>query len=105
MLDEAKPFAKSLYQTDIFQLTIELARSTDGLSVLYGYAHRFDQAGVFFGGVGNPTKMHLNWLAFIEMRGINSILELLSEMRMLAITKGDYIHEVLSKEEPSVFSK
>ena len=104
-LDEAKPFAKSLYQTDIFQLAIELARSTDGLSVLYGYAHRFDQAGVFLGGLWeDPTKMEPQLVGgSLKIRGINSILELLSEMRMLAIAKGDYIHEVLSKEEAGAF--
>ena len=75
-LDQAKPFAKSLYQTDIFQLAIELARSTDGLSVLYGYAHRFDQAGVFLGGLWeDPTKMEPQLVGgSLKIRGINSIL-------------------------------
>ena len=104
-LDQAKPFAKSLYQTEIFQLAIELAGSTDGLSVLYGYAHRFDQAGVFHDGLWeDPTKMEPQLVGgSLKIRGINSILEILSEIRMLAIAKGDYIHEGLSKEEAGAF--
>ena len=104
-LDQAKPFAKSLYQTDVFQLAVELASSAEGLSVLYGYAHRFDEAGVFLGGLWeDPTKMEPQFVGgSLKLRGINSIIELLNEMRMLAIAKGDYTLEGLSKEEAGAF--
>ena len=104
-LDQAKPFAKSLYQTDIFQLAIELASSADGLSVLYEYANRFDEAGVFLGGLWeDPTKMEPQLVGgSLRMKDINSIVELLSEMRMLAIAKGDYIHEDMSIEKAGAF--
>ncbi|MEH7331650.1 hypothetical protein V7161_03370 [Neobacillus drentensis] len=105
-LDQAKPFAKSLYQTDVYQLTIELSYSYDGMNILFENAHRFDQAGVFLGGQWeDPTKMQppLVGGSLRSKQGFNSIIELLSEMRMLAIAKGNYIHEGLSKEEANAF--
>jgi hypothetical protein len=104
-LDEAKSFAKSMYQTEVFQLAIELSRSDDGLSILYGNAHRFDQAGVFQEGPWeDPAKMQPPLAGgSLKLKGVQSIIELLSEMRMLAIAKGDYIHEGVTAEEAHVF--
>lgn len=104
-LEEAQSFAKSMYQTDVFQLAIELARSDDGLVILYGHAHRFDKAGVFHGGPWeDPAKMQAPLAGgSLKLKGVQSIIELLSEMRMLAIAKGDYIYEGLRAEEASAF--
>lgn len=104
-LDQAKPFAKSLYQTDVFQLAIELAHSGDGLSIIYENAHRFDMAGVFNGSPWeDPEKMEPPLAGgSLKLKGVYSIIELLSEMRMLAIAKGDYIHASLSPEEAGAF--
>lgn len=105
-LDQAKSFAKSLYQTDVYQLAIELSYSYDGMNILFENAYRFDQAGVFLGGQWeDPTKMQppLVGGSLTSKQGFNSIIELLSEMRMLAIAKGNYIHEGLSKEEANAF--
>ncbi|WP_379969220.1 hypothetical protein [Ectobacillus sp. sgz5001026] len=104
-LEQAKPFAKSLYQTDVFQLAIELAGSDDGMTIIYSNAYRFDQAGVFHGGPWeNAAKMQPPFVGGeLRLRSVNSIIELLSEMRMLAIAKGDCIHEELSKIEAGSF--
>lgn len=104
-LEEAKPFAKSMYQTDVFQLAIELARSDDGMAILYGNASRFDKAGVFHGGPWeDPAKMQPPLVGgSLKLKDVHSIIELLSEMRMLAIAKGDYIHESLSLEKAGAF--
>ncbi|MGG0656053.1 hypothetical protein [Rummeliibacillus pycnus] len=104
-LEQAKPFAKSLYQTEVFQLAVELASTKEGMPVIYNNAHLFDQAGVFLGGQWEDvTKMQPPFVGgSLRLRGINSIIELLSEMRMLAIAKGTYLHEGLTKEEASTF--
>lgn len=104
-LNQAKPFAKSLYQTDVYQLANELASTIEGMSVLFKYAHLFDQAGVFLNGDWeDPTKLQPPFVGgSLRLRGIYSILELLSEMRMLAIAKGTYKHESLSSEHASSF--
>ncbi|WP_254656557.1 hypothetical protein [Bacillus thermotolerans] len=104
-LEQAKPFAKSMYQTEVFQLATELAGSFDGLSVIYSHAHRFDETGVFYAGLWEDiTKMEPSLVGgSLRDKGINSIVELLSEMRMLSIAKGDYVHPVVSKEEAGAF--
>ncbi|MDN4494095.1 hypothetical protein [Ureibacillus aquaedulcis] len=104
-LNLAKPFAKSLYQTDVFQLANELACTDGGMVVLDKYAHQFDQAGVFLSGDWeDPTKLQPPFVGnSLRLRGIYSILELLSEMRMLAIAKGTYPHDSISKEQACAF--
>ena len=105
ILNQAKSFAKGLYQTDVFQLANELACMDGGMAVLDKYAHQFDEAGVFLSGDWeDPTKLQPPFVGnSLRLRGIYSILELLSEMRMLAIAKGTYKHESISKEEACVF--
>lgn len=104
-LSLAKPFAKSLYQTDVFQLANELACVDGGMVVLDKYAHQFDQAGVFISGDWeDPTKLQPPFVGnSLRLRGIYSILELLSEMRMLSIAKGAYKHESITKEAACAF--
>lgn len=104
-LDQSKPFAKSLYQTDVFQLANELACMEDGIAVLDKYAHEFDKAGVFQGGDWeDPTMLQPPFVGnSLRLRGIYSIIEMLSEMRMLAIAKGTYKHEQLTKNEAIAF--
>jgi hypothetical protein len=104
-LDQAKSFAKSMYQTDVFQLAIELADSDEGLAIIYRNAYRFDKAGVFHAGPWeDPAKMQPPLVGgSLKLKGVNSIVELLSEMRMLAIAKKDYKHESLDAEEAGAF--
>ncbi|RHW36301.1 hypothetical protein D1B33_11060 [Lysinibacillus yapensis] len=104
-LDQAKPFAKSLYQTDVFQLANELACMENGITILDKYAHLFDNAGVFLGGDWeDPTKLQPPFVGnSLRLRGIYSIIEMLSEMRMLAIAKGTYKHAQITKEEANAF--
>jgi hypothetical protein len=104
-LDQAKPFAKSMYQTNVFQLAIELASTDEGLSHLYDKASLYDQAGVFNGGPWeNPEKLQPPFVSgSLKIKGVNSIVELLSEMRMLSIAKGDYQHELVSADEAREF--
>ncbi|WP_186278723.1 hypothetical protein [Lysinibacillus sp. BW-2-10] len=104
-LNAAKPFAKSLYQTDVYQLANELASTPEGMPILFNYAHQFDEAGVFLGGEWeDPTKLQPPFVGgSLRLRGIYSIVELLSEMRILAIAKGTYKHESISGEEASAF--
>lgn len=105
VLEQAKPFAKSMYQTDVFQTAIDLASSENGLHVLYQHAVRFDSAGVFNGGPWeDPSKMQPPLVGgSLKLKGVNSIVELLSEMRMLAIAKGDYDHKAISMEDARSF--
>ncbi|MEK4229104.1 hypothetical protein [Solibacillus sp. FSL H8-0538] len=105
ILEQAKPFAKSLYQTNVYQIANELASTNEGMAIIEKYAHRFDLAGVFLGGEWeDPSKLQPPFVgASLRVRGIYSIIELLSEMRMLAIAKGTAKHERLTEEDASAF--
>ncbi|WP_181347961.1 hypothetical protein [Thalassobacillus sp. CUG 92003] len=99
-LKNAKPYAKKLYQNDLFQEANRLARSYEGVQKLYEYADQFDQAGVFEGGPWeDPSKLQPNLVNLsLRVEGIESIVTLLSELRMLAIAQGKYEHGELSSE-------
>lgn len=104
-LANAKEFAKSMYQTNVFQLAIELSREEDGLKEIYREASRFDSAGVFHGGPWeDASRLQPPFVGgSLMVKGVNSIIELLSEMRMLAIAKEDYHHENVTAEEARAF--
>lgn len=105
VLEEAKPFAKSMYQTAVFQLAGELAATDEGLESLYGYAERFDSAGVFHGGPwAEADNLEPPFVGgSLKIRGVNSLVEMLSELRMLSIAEGKYEHPEVSKEEAGSF--
>lgn len=90
-LGNAKPFAKSSYQTDLFQISEALMASDAGLRVLYERAHRFDDVGVFHSGPWvDPSKLQAPLVAgSLKASGIYPIVEILSELRMLAAAKGN----------------
>ncbi|MGI2326997.1 hypothetical protein [Planococcus sp. YIM B11945] len=104
-LEEAKPFAKSMYQTEVFQLASELASTDEGLEMLYDYAADFDKAGVFNGGPwAEADNLEPAFVGgSLKIKGVNSVVEMLSEMRMLAISEGKYTHEKVPPEEASAF--
>ena len=104
-LEEAKPFAKSMYQTEVFQLATELASTEEGLAQLYEFAPQFDQAGVFHGGPWvDASNLEAPFVGgSLKIKGINSVVELLSELRMLSIAEGNYEHPEVSSEEAATF--
>ena len=88
-LRQAKPFAKSIYQTDVFQFAEALMAKDEGLEALYSRAHLFDQVGVFAGGPwAEPTRLRPALVAgSLKASGVYPVVETLSELRMLAIAK------------------
>ncbi|MCA9669227.1 MAG: hypothetical protein KC503_26705 [Myxococcales bacterium] len=89
-LAEAKPFAKSIYQTDVFQIAEALMNAEGGLDALYSRAHRFDAAGVFEGGPWlDASKLQPPLVeGSLKARGVYPVVETLSELRVLAIARG-----------------
>jgi hypothetical protein len=104
-LEEAKPFAKSMYQTAVFQLATELAATDEGLEMLYDFAADFDRAGVFHGGPwADADSLEPPFVGgSLKIRGINSVVEMLSELRMLSISEGKYEHPKVPAEEATAF--
>ena len=102
---KAKKFAKSKYQTDVFQLVEALMGHADGHRVLYARAHRFDEAGVFVGGPwADPSKLQPPLVAgSLAASGVYPVVETMSELRMLAIAKGKAESDRVSSEEAEAF--
>src|SRR5699024_5874640 len=97
-LAEAQPFAKQLYQNHFFQEAGRQMDTLDGMEMLYSYADRFDEAGVFEGGPWqDPSKLQPNLVnGSLRVDGVESIVAALSELRMVAIAQGRVEHEKVS---------
>ncbi|KGP74435.1 hypothetical protein [Pontibacillus yanchengensis] len=91
-LDQAPPFAKARYQTDVYQEANRLIEMEEGFEHLFQYAHRFESAGVFQDGPWEDAeKLQAPLVAgSLKAKGLPMIIEVLSELRMLAIAKEIY---------------
>ncbi|MBN8235844.1 hypothetical protein JF544_11325 [Halobacillus kuroshimensis] len=89
-LAQAPSFVKSKYQTDVYQEANRLIDADDGFENLYQHAARFEEAGVFQDGPWESAeKLQPPLVAgSLKAKGLPMIIEVLSELRMLAIAEG-----------------
>lgn len=89
-LDQAPSFVKPKYQTDVYQEANRLIDADDGFENLYQHAARFEEAGVFQDGPWESAeKLQPPLVAgSLKAKGLPMIIEVLSELRMLAIAEG-----------------
>ncbi|WP_335869016.1 hypothetical protein [Bacillus sp. 2205SS5-2] len=99
-LETAASFAKSMYQTDVYQEAQRILETNNGLQTLFRSASRFERAGVFQDGPWEKaSKLQPPLVAgSLQAKGLPSIIEVLSELRMLSIAEGEYQHEKVSAE-------
>lgn len=96
---------KSLFQQAVFAEAAVLLKEPNGLAKLYTHAHLFDEAGVF---AGKPWE-NVRKLNPVLVRGtfhaggIMATAEALSNLRILAIARGDYLHPEMSVSEATEF--
>ncbi|WP_345242724.1 hypothetical protein [Pontibacillus salipaludis] len=104
-LEKAAPFAKSRYQTDVYQEANRLLRTEDGLEQLFHFAHQFEDIGVFQDGPWENAENLQPPLVSgsLKAKGVPMIIEILSELRMLAIAKGAYTHPKISADMAEEF--
>ncbi|WP_208585545.1 hypothetical protein [Gracilibacillus suaedae] len=105
VMEDAVPYAKKMYQSDVLQAAARLMDEEDGMETLYQHADRFDKAGVFEGGPwAEPSNLEPRLVSGSLMdSGMTSIVEILSELRMVAIAKEKYKHEKVSKDDAKHF--
>ncbi|WP_430789836.1 hypothetical protein VBD025_04890 [Virgibacillus flavescens] len=101
-LDQLKQAAiggEALYTEKILEEATKLIDG-DNLPVLLELAEQYDQAGIFKGGPWeNPRKLQARLVGgSFGVDGSYPIFEILSELRMLAIAKGDYAVSEVSPE-------
>lgn len=89
-LAEAAPFAKVRYQKPAYRLAADLMETDEGMALLAERADRFDEAGLFRDGPwADPAKLVPDLVGYgLTGEGAYSIIEILSELRMLALAEG-----------------
>ncbi|WLR42389.1 hypothetical protein LC087_17050 [Bacillus carboniphilus] len=104
-LESAPSITKAKYQTDVYQEAQRLIDMKDGFEQLFQYSHLFEQSGVFQDGPWEQAeKLQASLVSgSLKAKGIPMIIEVLSELRMLAIAKKSYQHEKVSSQEAENF--
>lgn len=100
-LEEARPFAKHRHQGAVLEVSGRLLAQADGLQRLYQLAPRLDAAGVFIGTDWEQPAVLLPGLVRNSLeQGDRTIvvIEVLSELRLLAVANGTYTHPGVSVE-------
>ncbi|MGX9136532.1 hypothetical protein ACWV26_19705 [Rummeliibacillus sp. JY-2-4R] len=97
--------SKKLFQQTVLDEASVLLEEHNGLEILYHYAPLFDQAGIF---IGKPWE-NVQKLNPVLVRGTfhaggsTAVAEALSELRILAIASGDYVHPEMTATEANEF--
>ncbi len=104
-LDRAPAFAKARYQEPVFAAGSDLLDTDGGLAALLERAPRFDAVGVFRGGPWEDVTKLLPDLVRYGLLGdgVYPTVEAMSELRLLAIARGDVDHPDLSAEDAAGF--
>ncbi len=103
-LESAPKFAKTNHQGRILDYASRLLATPEGTQELAARAGKADRAGVFAGTDWDmPSKLQPKLVASSIESGCSHtlVLEALSELRLLAIAKGDYEHPRIDKEKAS----
>jgi len=100
-LEQARPFAKVRHQGPVLELARRLLVQPDGLRRLYRLAPRLDAAGLFAGTDWADPETLLPSLVrnTLEQGGKGTVvLEVLSQLRLLAVANGSCVHPGVSAE-------
>ncbi|MGG3466082.1 hypothetical protein ABES02_00635 [Neobacillus pocheonensis] len=96
---------KSFFQQAVLEEAAALLIEPNGLVKLFKYAHLLDEAGLFAGKPWENVKK-LNPVLVrgtFHAGGTMAAAEALSELRILAIARGDYVHPEMSAFEATEF--
>ncbi|SOC08624.1 hypothetical protein SAMN05880501_105115 [Ureibacillus xyleni] len=97
--------SKKFFQQTVFDIASDLLKEPNGLEKIYRYAHLFDSSGLFIGKPWedvkklNPTLVR----GTLQAGGTTGVAEILSELRILAIARGEYIHPEMTAGEATEF--
>lgn len=96
---------KSIFQEAVLEEAAALLNEPNGLVKLFKYAHLFDEAGVFSGKPWeNIRKLNPSLVrGTLHAGGTMAACETLSNLRILAIARGDYIHPEMSAYDANDF--
>lgn len=105
-LANAREFAKPQRLTPVIDLTRRVLLLPHGFEAIEARAERLEQAGVFSGTDWAQPQILVPSLASHSLRSPEAawvVLEAVSELRMLAVARQNYIHPSLSSEQAHHF--
>ncbi len=101
-LDESRAFAKPGKLPRLFDIVRRVLLQPDGCLAVQERAERLEKAGVFLGTDWADPSILLPSLTTFSLQSPHAdtvIIEALSELRLLAVAHGDYLHESVSAEQ------
>ncbi|MBT8419876.1 MAG: hypothetical protein KJO08_03345 [Gammaproteobacteria bacterium] len=105
-LEQARPFAKIQYQTQVLALCGRIIGDAEGTECLYALAPRLQESGIFVGTDWEmPSSLLPQLVTNTLERGekMTVVLDCLSQLRMLAIAQENVRHPTVSPEQARDF--
>ena len=102
---QAPLLSKRLFQEMVLNDALDLLKEPNGFNKIYQYAPLFDQAGLFLGKPWEDVKKLDATLVrgTLHAGGTTAVAESLSDLRILAIARGDYVHPEMTSYEATEF--
>ncbi|EDM48375.1 hypothetical protein [Marinobacter algicola] len=101
-LDESRDFAKLGKLPRLFDIVRRVLLQPEGCLAIEQRAERLEKAGVFLGTDWADPSILLPSLTTFSLQSPQAdtvIIEALSELRLLAVARGQYLHESMSAEQ------
>ncbi len=101
-LDESRSFAKAGKLPRVFDIVRRVLLQPGGCLAIQERAERLEKAGVFWGTDWADPSILLPSLTTFSLQSPQAdtvIIEAMSELRLLAVAHGDYLHESVSAEQ------
>ncbi|TDB05135.1 hypothetical protein [Halomonas marinisediminis] len=102
LLEEARDFAKPGKLPRVLDTARRVLLQEGGAAAVEARAQRLEQAGVFTGSDWETPQYLVPTLTTHALKSADPnvvVIETLSELRLLAIAKGEYLHPVVSAEQ------
>ncbi|WP_138435771.1 hypothetical protein [Marinobacter shengliensis] len=101
-LEDSRPFAKAGKLPKLFDLARRILLQPGGCEAIEARARALEEAGVFVGTDWADPSILLPSLTIYSLQSPNAdtlVIEALSELRLLAVARGEYQHSSVSAEQ------
>ncbi|MEO9699931.1 MAG: hypothetical protein ABJF99_01445, partial [Marinobacter alexandrii] len=102
VLEESRPFAKAGKLPRVFDIARRVLMQPEGCRVIEERAQRLELAGVYLGTDWAEPGILLPTLTTHSLQSQNAdtvVIEAFSELRLLAVARGFYLHPSVSAEQ------
>ena len=101
-LAESRTFAKAGKLPRLFDIARRVLQQPEGCAAIQARAEQLETAGVFLGTDWADPSILLPFLTTSALQSPNTdtvVIEALSELRLLAVAKGEFLHPSMSAEQ------